>query len=522
MSRQREILSLLSQGRSQNSICATLHCSKRSVSEVSKAARDTGMGYGDLLALSDSDLQNILYPQIPEKAEDPRRAVLEALMPEVMRRLSSKHATIQFVHETFYKKECPDGYGYTQFKQYVSKYRESHNYSYHNEYSPGEQMQIDFAGDALYLTDRNTGKTQKLVVLVCVMPYSNLTFMMAMPKATTEWFFLGLNKALEFFGALPKEAKSDNMKQWVSKSERYSISYSEGTDEWAAYYGIEPTACRVRKPRDKGPVESAVNNLYHYVYARIENDAFYELADINSRIWELQEEFSMLPYKGSSRREIFEKYELPNMRPLPQQMYRFRLRKEVRLGSTYHVCVGTERHFYSVPYNYVGQQIMVMWDVEYVEIYAGGRLVWTHDRKYDPYGYSTEKTHMPESHLAYERNRSQNAASLIDRAEHIGPFTKWAVENILQNTTFPQQAYNTCNGVMSLGRTYGYDRLESAAALLKAETGKAGYKLLSNILKNKRDIVGANTIISKIPQNDEVRGASAYAAIVSPKAGRKS
>ena len=43
------------------------------------------------------------------------------------------------------------------------------------------------------------------------------------------------------------------------------------------------------------------------------------------------------------------------------------------------------------------------------------------------------------------------------------------------------QAYGTCNGVLSLGRIYGYDRLESAAALMKAETGKAGYKLLSKI-----------------------------------------
>lgn len=163
-----------------------------------------------------------------------------------------------------------------------------------------------------------------------------------------------------------------------------------------------------------------------------------------------------------------------------------------------------------------------MWDVTTVEIYAEGKLVWTHDRKYDPYGYTTEREHMPEAHLAYEHNRSQNAATLIDRAQRVGPFTKWAVENILQCTTFPQQAYGKCNGVLSLGRTYGYDRLESAAALMKAETGKAGYKLLSNILKNNRDKAAANTIISTTPQNDNVRGASAYRSILSPNDKSKS
>lgn len=517
MLRQREIISLLNQGQSQNAICSLVHCSKRSVSEVSKAVRDTGKSYGELLALSDSELLTVLSPQAASQVEDPRKAELERLMPEVMRLLKGRHATMQFVHETFYKKKCPEGYDYTQFKLHVTKYRESHDYSYHNNYEPGEQMQIDFAGDALYLTDRRTGKPQKLVVLVCVMPYSNLPFMMAMPKATTEWFFHGLNKALEFMGALPKEAKSDNMKQWVTKSERYSLTLSDGTVEWATYYGIEPTACRVRQPRDKGPVESAVNNLYHYVYARIENDTFYELADINSRIWELLDEYCSLPYKGSSRWEIFEKYELPNMRPLPQEMYRFRMRKEVKLGSSYHVCVGSERHFYSVPCKYVGQTVKVMWDVTAVEIYVEGRLVWTHDRKYDQYGYTTVKEHMPESHLAYEHSRSQNAATLIDRAQRVGPFTRWAVEDILQHTTFPQQAYGTCNGVLSLGKTYGYERLESAAALMKAEAGKAAYRLLANILRNNRDKAAVNTIISTTPQNDNVRGASAYRGIVSSK-----
>ena len=259
MLRQREILSLLSQGQSQKSICATVHCSKRSVSEVSKAAHDIGKSFRELLALSDDELLTLLSPSALSQAEDPRKAELEALMPEVMKHLKGKHATMQFVHENFYKKQCPEGYGYTQFKLHVSKYRESHDYSYHNNYVPGEQMQIDFAGDALYLTDRQTGESQKLTVLVCVMPYSNLPFMMAMPKATTEWFFHGLNKALEFMGALPKEAKSDNMKQWVSKSERYSLTLSDGCIEWASYYGIEPTACRVRQPLQR----DRVNAIYH-------------------------------------------------------------------------------------------------------------------------------------------------------------------------------------------------------------------------------------------------------------------
>ena len=109
MLRQREIISLLNQGQSQNAICSLAHCSKRSVSEVSKAARDTGKSYGELLALSDSELLTILSTQEASQVEDPRKAELERLMPEVMRLLRGRHATMQFVHETFYKKMCPNG-----------------------------------------------------------------------------------------------------------------------------------------------------------------------------------------------------------------------------------------------------------------------------------------------------------------------------------------------------------------------------------------------------------------------------
>ena len=521
MLRIKQILQLLGDGVSQSKICSEVKCSKRLVSAVKKKADESGKAIGELLMLPDDEFKTIFLPgeQAPPQ-EDGRKAELDRMMPEILKRLSRRHANIKYVFDDYYEKECPKGYGYTQFKKYVSEYRENNDYSYHNQHEPGKEWQIDFAGDPLYLTDYITKARQKLVVLVCVMPYSNRPFMMALPNATTEWFFHGLNKGLEFLGAIPRVAKSDNMKQWVTKSDRYSLTYAAANVEWALYYGIEPFACRVRKPRDKGPVEGAVNQLYQYVYARIEEQEFYSLDALNRRIWELLEEYCNLPYKGSTRREIFEKYEKPEMQPLPNSMYRFRLRKEVKLSSTYHVCVGPERHMYSVPYKYVGQTVKVMWDVEYVEVYVADKLVCAHRRSLVPYGYSTEPQHMPDAHKAYERTKEINAATLIDWGARVGPSVKWAIEDILQRTNFPQQAYGKCNGILSLGRKYGHARLEHACALLRQESGVAGYKVLSNMLRNNRDIdADGGEIISRTPHNDDVRGASAYTSI--PLAGKE-
>lgn len=520
MLRTKQILLLLGKGTSQSAICAEIHCSKRLVSAVKRQADETGQNYGELLSLPDDEFSKVFQGECGRPKADSRKEALELMMPEIIRRLGNRHSNIQSVYESYYHKSCPDGYGYTQFKKHVAAFRSSHDYSYHNEYEPGREWQIDFAGDPLYLTDYRTRAKQKLIVLACVMPFSNLPFMMALPNASTEWFFHGLNKGLEFLGALPKVAKSDNMKQWVKKTERYSLTFSDANVEWSMYYGIEPIACRVRTPRDKGTVEGAVNQLYQYVYSRLECEEYFSLDSLNGRILELLDEYCSRPYKGSTRWEIYQTFEKPQMQPLPEQMYRFRMRKEVKLSSTYHVCVGKERHFYSVPFKYVGQTVKVMWDIEYVEVYAGKELACCHTRSLIPYGYSTEKSHMPEKHLAYEQRKEINAATLIGWGANIGPSVKWAIEDILKRTTFPQQAYGKCNGVLALAKKYGRQRLDHACSLIREGIGTAKYASLCNMLKNNRDLDTGETI-SRPPLNDNVRGASVYKEVCRSSEQRK-
>jgi len=507
------IIQLLESGASQNTIAREIHSSKRTVSRYIKAVKDTKLSNEELLRLPDAELEALLQPKSAPPPADERKTELDSLMPEIVRRLSKRYANVQLVYSDFYIKQCPQGYGYTQFKKYVKNYCYSHSYSYHNTYQPGEEWQIDFAGDPLYLTDRQTGESVKVVVLVCVMPYSQLPFMMALPNATTECFFNGLNKGLEYMGALPGIAKSDNMKQWVKKSDRYCPTLNDACTEWAVYYQIGVTACRVRRPRDKGPVESAVNQLYKFIYARIQDERHYTLSSLNNRIWQLLDEYNSLPYKGRTRWDIFNEDEKPNMRPLPLQMHRFKYRKQVRLTSTYHVCVGSEHHFYSVPYTYVGKTIVVMWDMELVEVFCDNVRVCVHDRSFTSYAYTTMESHMPERHIAYQKSRMQNAATLVERASFMGENIKWAVNVMLERNRFPQQAYNSCNALLALGNQYGTTRLENACAMMRKETSTASLKVVKNILLHNRDLREGDGLVNDPPQNENVRGAAQYVSI---------
>ena len=242
-------------------------------------------------------------------------------------------------------------------------------------------MQIDFAGDALWLTDPKTGELTKVVVLVCILPYSGLGFAKAMYNASMENFFGGISDAFSYFGGTTRIAKSDNMKQWVKKYDRYEPAFNDAAVEWAAYYDTSLQTCRIRTPRDKGPVEGLVQKTYNAVYALLHDEVFYNLLSMNTRIYELMDGFNEKPSRttGRSRRDIFEAEEQPTLGKLPMTPYRFRYRKEVKLSGTYHVMV--DKHNYSVPYQYVGQKVSVLWDLDTVEVYSGSSRIAIHQRR---------------------------------------------------------------------------------------------------------------------------------------------
>lgn len=70
-----------------------------------------------------------------------------------------------------YKTSNPAGYGYTQFCEYLNQERSLRGVTMHLEHSPGETLQVDFAGKKLYYMDTHTGECKACPVVVCVLPF---------------------------------------------------------------------------------------------------------------------------------------------------------------------------------------------------------------------------------------------------------------------------------------------------------------------------------------------------------------
>jgi transposase len=512
MNKLKRAFQMLAGNIPQREICDQLHMGRGVLAKYKKAADEHHLSYVDAGQMSNEELENFLKSTKPVSMPSADRKTMDELVADYAAGLSqNRYLTIQKLHED-YKKENPDGYGYTQFKKSIRDYQYAHNLSYHNTYIPGEEMQIDFAGDTLWLTDRRTGERSSVVVLVCILPFSGLGYAKAMPNASMEHFFGGISDAFTFYGGTLRTAKSDNMKQWVKKHDRYEPVFNDAALEWAAYYDTSLKTCRVKTPRDKGPVEGMVQKVYNAVYSELHDEIFYNIDSMNSRIYELMDEFNnkVSRVTGRSRMDVFESTEKAALGELPEVPFRFRFRKEVKLTGSYHVQIG--KHKYSVPYQYVGQKVSVAWDLDTVEVYAGSSRIAIHSRSMLP-GYSTEDKHMPERHQAYKHGQGCNAAYFLEEASVIGPNTYTAMEMILNRNRHVEQTYGSCQGVLSLRRTYGRERLEKACGRISKCTSVT-YTMIRNILQKNLDMAENAAPATNTPSNDYVRGAEAFNQIL--------
>jgi transposase len=251
----------------------------------------------------------------------------------------------------------------------------------------------------------------------------------------------------------------------------------------ADYYGVAVVPARVRKPRDKAKVENHVLNVERRILAPLRDRRFVGLGDCNQALWELLIELNNRPFQQmpGSRRELFDKLESAELRPLPERPYSFGQWKTARVNIDYHVTV--ENVFYSVPYAFVQQKVDVRLSENIVEIFHKGRRIASHPRCRRARSFLTTPSHMPKAHQAYQEWTPQR---LVQWAEQIGGATADVVKTIMATRAHPQQGFRSCLGIMSLSKRFGQQRLEAACARA-LQIGSPSYKSILSILEKKLD-----------------------------------
>jgi len=500
----REILRhKLQLGRSHRKTAEAVGISSGCVASAATRAKALGLDWAAVEKLDDEQLETRMYGPRGGKREG--RA--EPDLPHLHVELRRTGVTLQLLHVE-YLEQHPDGYRYSAFCQRYGEWLRNQRLSMRQTHLAGDKTFVDYSGKKPHIIDPLTGEVIEIELFVAVLGASSYTFAEATYTQQLRDWIASNTRAIAFFGGVTNAYVPDQLKSAVTLACKYEPGVQRTFDEWARHYETTILPARPRKPRDKAKVEVAVQVAQRWILARLRNQTFFSLPELNARIAELCKELNdrqMRTYKAS-RRELFERLDRPVLRALPASPFEYADWKRVTLGIDYHVVF--DGHFYSAPHGLRGEELWLRATATTVEIFRLGRREAVHPRSRVQGRHTTVTAHMP---LAHRQHAEWTPERILGWAASVGVNTKRFAERLLAERTHPEHGYRSCLGVFRLSKKYGADRLDAACARALS-VGALSYRHVSSILQHGLDRAPALDIEPRGPSvtHENVRGRDYY------------
>lgn len=438
-------------------------------------------------SIQDNELAAIIYNEDTSPVLQQR---FEALIRHFTDKKDSLHKTgvTKQLLWTEYITQYPDGYKYSQYCYLFKKYLHESDPAFHWEYIPAEFTQIDFAGKKLSYVDKSTGEMTACQIFVATLPYSGLIFALAVHSQKTADFAHCINEMVKYIGGVTRTILCDNLKTAVTRADKHEPLFTDLCHQLAAHYNTTFSATRPLAPTDKAMVEKAVNIVYTNIYGPLYNEVPGSLEALNGHIRRLLNALNSKPYKGSceSRRDIFDRQEKGSLKQLPDTPYSLKKCKLVTVQRNYAVQLPDNKHYYTVPYQYVGYKVYVYFDRRTVEVCYQYQRISFHVRSSTEPAFNRINEHMPANHKHMLKTQGWTVEELLKRAQYVGPYTHQAAGRILHGSIYPEQNYKACNAMLLLQNRYTRQRLE-AACLRAANVPRPTLKMIRNILETGLD-----------------------------------
>ena len=490
MTNYREILRLHSQGLSQRSIAASCGCVKGTVQRTVEHARK----------------HNLVWPLPPEMTNERLRDLFSPSSKDsgyykvpdyewIHREMARSGVTLSLLWNDYCAQCRQNGeipYMYTAFCDRYRDYSVKNRATMRIDRKPGEQMEVDWAGQTMEISDNLTGEIIPAYIFVATLNYSGYSYVEALLSRNQENWIAAHVNAYRFFGGATRILVPDNLKTGVQKNTKTEVVLNRTYHELAEHYGTAVLPARVRKPKDKSSVEGAIGVISTWIIAALRNWKFFTIQELNEAIGGKLEEFHQKPFqkRPGCRMSVFLEEEKPLLLPLPRKEFELALWKICTVAYNYHI--SADKMHYSVPYEYIKKQVDVRITRNMVEVFLNGDRITSHIRKHGhPGQYSTLPDHMPEDHRKYTQ---WNAERFLSWARSIGDNTVAVVKAILASRKIEQQGYRACMALLKLSDKYSASRLEAACKRGLSYTHSPSFKSIQTILATDQDILPGDEI----------------------------
>lgn len=200
MTNYREILRLNNLGINNTRIAESCGCSRTTVVNTLRRAKECGLRYPLKENMSDKELSDLLFPSSAEKP-------------------AYKMPDYEYVHREMAKS--------------------------------GEIIEVDWAGDTAHIIDTDTRGFIDVNAFVASLPYSGYSYVEAfMDRSQESWTTAHVN-AFNYFGGVARILVPDNLKTGVNKVSRAETIINKSYQGLSEHYGTAVIPRRVRAPKDK-------------------------------------------------------------------------------------------------------------------------------------------------------------------------------------------------------------------------------------------------------------------------------
>jgi len=510
MNKIKQILRLYTQHKGTKYISLQTGIARNTVKKYISKFNKLKIEFELIEALDEAALNELFGKQtLPEPIVSDRYKKLLSFFPYMDREMKKTGVTQAMLWQEYLILN-PDGYLHSQFGHHYRIWLKRSNPSMHIQYKAGDKMLVDYAGSKLSIVDSESGEQIDLEVFVAILGASQLTYVQAIESQQKTDFITCCENALHFYGGVPKAIVPDNLKAAVTKSNKYEPTINETFADFAEHYSTSILPARAYRPKDKALVEGAVKIVYSRIYAKIRHQIFFSIEELNQAIWKELEIHNTSNLKGRdySRIQQFNTIEKDSLGELPQMKYEFKHQMLVTVLKNGHVCLGPDKHYYSVPYQFIGRKVKLIFSPTTVEAYYDFNLISRHKRTRSPYNYTTDEKHLASAHKFVS---DWTPPKFISWAESIGEETKLLICNILNKKQHPEQAYKSCVGVLSLAKKVGNERLNNACKRA-IQFNSFNYMAIQSILEKGLDRLNEEESLNqlKMPLHENIRGEEYY------------
>ena len=505
MRKVREVLRLTFEMElSRRQVSDALRLPASTVNDYVRLALEAGLGWPLPEGLDDVELEQLLFSTQPTTRSKRPLPDWKYIRDEL-----TKPGVTKWLLWEEYRQSYPDGYGYSQFCQLYRDWSKSLDVVMRQTHRAGEKLFVDYAGDTIPIYDALTDEVVfQAELFVAALGASSYIYSEATAsQGLSDWISSHVS-TFEFLGGVPKIVVPDNLRSGVTRADRYEALLNRTYEEMAEHYSVAIIPARKYKPRDKAKVETSVLICERWIIGKLRRERFYSLGQLNQAIRECIRAINEKPFKklDGSRRSMFLDLDRPALGPLPLTRYELGRFEQIKCSIDYHLHV--EHHFYSVPYQLVGEVLDVRISANTVEVFFKGTRVASHIRSNQRGSSTTLQAHMPESH---RRHLEWTPSAMVAWAQKTGPSTSEFVTKLIELRSHPEHGYRSVLGIIRLAKNYEPERIE-AACRRAIRLGSYSYISIKSILEHNLDSqpLPTDQAIHHHVHHSNVRGATYY------------